>query len=86
MAMEKFHYTTAHGKISAPKFNQMPFGVVRKTRHIESDMEKVFFMLEEVLDERNLAILDKMSSSDVHEFITAWQADSGITLGESSAS
>ena len=86
MAMEKFHFDSPKGKITVPKFKHMPFGIVRKSRHIESDQDKVFYMLEQMLDEKNLSILDELTGPEVNDFMTAWQADSDISVGESSAS
>lgn len=84
MALEKFHYKTPHGEIVATKFKNLPIGLVRKMRHAQGDA--VFSMVEEALDEEALAVFDKLSLDEFAAFQAAWTADSGISVGESSAS
>lgn len=46
MALEKFHYEHGNKKISLPKFNQLPFGTMRKIRR--ESMEEQMFLMSEV--------------------------------------
>lgn len=86
MALEKFHYATEAGaKISLPKFKLIPIGVVRRVRH-EPDVEQVFASIEAVADAATLAVVDQMLPDEFRAFMQAWQEDSGVTMGESSAS
>ncbi|MGJ4168881.1 MAG: hypothetical protein DI609_05580 [Corynebacterium urealyticum] len=82
MALEKFHYEHGNKKISLPKFNQLPFGTMRKIRR-ESMEEQMFLMFELAADEKSLAVLDTMTMDEINDLVIAWQDDSGITQGES---
>ncbi|MEX1078880.1 MAG: hypothetical protein WED09_07215 [Homoserinimonas sp.] len=84
--MEKFHHTLPDGHpIELPKFENMPLGLVRKTRRMQP-ADQVFTMLEELLSETDLEHLDKLDKSQFNELTEAWQAGSAVTLGESPAS
>lgn len=82
MALEKFHYTYNGKKITLPKLDQLPFGVMRKIRK-EPDEEQFFQMFELAADAKALAIIDQMSMADINDLVTAWQKDANITVGES---
>lgn len=82
MATEKFHYTFNGKKFTLPKFDQLPFGVIRKLR--KQDEEDQFFQLFELAaDDKALAIIDQMGMTDINDLVTAWQKDANITVGES---
>lgn len=81
--MEKFYHKHGNKKIELPKFDQVPFGVIRKIRK-EEDQEQFFLMFELVADDKTLAIIDTMSMNEINELMTAWQKDAGVDLGESS--
>lgn len=72
-------------KMTLPKFSQVPFGVIRKSRKMEPD-EQVYFMFESLLDEKGLDVLDTLTSDQVSEFMDAWQTEAGVGLGESEES
>lgn len=80
-----FSYDSPAGKVELPKFAELPFGVLRKMRKMDED-EVPFFLIEATATESNLEIVDTLSIEQVGELFTAWQADSGITAPESSAS
>lgn len=82
MTMEKFHYTHDGKEIVIPRFNQLPFGLVRKNRH-ETEAEQLFLTIEHICDKKNLAIIDEMTTDDFEAFVEAWQKDGGVTVGES---
>lgn len=86
MATEKFHYETAGKKqVTLPKFGQIKAGLIRKVRK-ENTVEQMFSILEAVADEKTLDILDDLDTSELNELMAAWQKDSQVTPGESSAS
>lgn len=86
MALEKFHYVVGKKKIVLPKFKDAAtFGFMRRARSLP-EHEQMIELIESVADEKTLAILDPMGSDELEAFISAWQEDSSVTLGESSAS
>ena len=81
---EKFHYTTAgKKKITLPRFDALPFGVIRRIRKAD-DTEQFFLLLEESADERSLKVIDDLSMPEISDLVEAWQKDAGVDLGESS--
>lgn len=88
MATEKFHYTTKAGeKIVLPKFDQIPTGVIRRTRNLPAE-EQMFAVLEAYLGDETpeMEAIDKLPTGELQKFVSAWQKDAGISVGESSAS
>lgn len=88
MATEKFHYQSKAGdKIVLPKFDQIPAGVIRRTRNLPPE-DQMFAVLEAFLGDESdeLAAIDKLPTGELQEFVSAWQKDAGLTVGESSAS
>lgn len=66
-------------EISLPDFKNVGTGAIRKSRH-ESDENKVWVILEEILTEKELAVLDKLPLSEFTEHMSAWTK--GVSLGE----
>ncbi len=91
MAMEKFHYTTAAGdQVELPKFDQIPFGVVRKLRK-EDEAEQVFGMFEalverKLLTAKHMGVIDNLANAEIGDLMEEWQKDSETSVPESSAS
>lgn len=87
MALEQFHYTFPDkGKVTLPKFNAiMTVGFARKNRHIEQS-ELGWQILEKAADDKALEVIDEQPLSEFEKFMTAWQEDSSVTVGESSGS
>lgn len=84
--MEKFHYTLPDGhEIVLPKLENVPLGVVRKTRRL-TQTDQVFTMLEELLPEAELEHVDLLDRAQFEQMFTAWKDASTVELGESSAS
>lgn len=84
--MEKFHYTLPDGhKITLPKMENVPLGIVRKTRRL-TQADQVFTMLEEFLPESDLEHMDKMDRAGFQDLMEAWKGEAEVDLGESSAS
>ena len=82
MALEKFHYEHNGKKFTLPKFDQLPFKVLRKIRKEEED-EQFFMLFEEAADAKALAIIDEMNLADIAKMFDAWNKDSGVEVGES---
>ena len=83
MAMEKFLYTTKDGKkISLPRFENIPFGVIRKLRK-EPEAEQFFGLLEAVASKKDLDVIDGLMQEEVGDLMDKWQKNSGVELGES---
>lgn len=87
MALEQFHYTFEDGgKVILPKFDSiMTVGFARKNRKIEQ-AELGWVLLEKAADKKALDVIDEQALSSFEQFMEAWQKDSGVTVGESSAS
>ena len=66
-------------KVELPTFGDIPVGVLRKARH-ESETEQSWYILENVLDAKQLAILDTVPTSEFKKHIIAWTG--GVALGE----
>ena len=83
---DKFVYEVdSRKKIVLPKFGQVPFGVIRKSRKMDAE-EQFYFMFEELLDEKGLAVLDSLTADQVADLMDSWQNEAGVGLGESEAS
>lgn len=82
MALEKFHYEFGGKKLTLPKFDQIPFGVIRKMRK-ESAEEQMFLMFEQLADDKALEVIDEMPTAEIEKLVEAWQKDGGVTKGES---
>lgn len=85
MALEKFHYDSPHGKITATRMQNLPMGIARKARKLEPS-DALFEMIEAALDAKSLTVFDKLDREQFAAFQQAWTEDSGVSLGESSAS
>lgn len=96
--MEKFHYkltvtnvdddgdeTTSKHEVILPKFDNIPFGIIRKNRSLPQH-EQFFALLEEVVRPEDLKVIDKTPQKAMTDLMEAWQKDSGVGLGESSDS
>lgn len=81
-----FTYEFVSGeKITLPRFKSvMTFGRARTLRKL-GEAEQMFTLIEEICDDDMLAALDAMEPDETTAFFEAWQADSGVTAGESSA-
>lgn len=91
MAMEKFHYKLTVGEdeqgdpikqeITLPKFDNIPFGLIRKNRKLPVE-EQFFSLIEALLSDDDLVALDAATQVDVSNLMAAWQKESGVSLGE----
>ena len=93
--MEKFHYRITTGvdnegdpirhKVSLPKFNQIKFGLIRKNRKLPQE-EQFFALLEAIASDEDIEAMDNATQEEIGNLMTAWQEDSGVSQGESTAS
>lgn len=77
----KFEYK---GKsLTFPSFADLPMGVLRKARKADSDLDKAFIIIEELIgeDSAEMAAVDKMTGNEFKEFVEGWTQ--GAPLGES---
>lgn len=80
---DKFVYEVdSKRKITLPKFGEVPFGIVRRGRHLPPE-EQFYFMFEELLSEKDIAVLDSLTSVQVSDLMDQWQSEAGVDLGES---
>jgi len=86
MTMEKFHHTLPDGhELVLPKMENVPLGVIRKTRRLERT-DQIFTLLEELLPEADLEHVDKLDRGGFEALMTAWKGASTVDLGEAGAS
>lgn len=71
--------------ITLPSMNHLPSGVARKIRKLDEG-DQLFTMLEMLLDEDELAEVDKLDGQELEALIVEWHEASEVSLGESSAS
>lgn len=69
--------------VALPDFKALPVGVIRKARKVDAE-EAMWFILEEVLDAKALAVIDNMPLEDFTKAMNGWTQ--GAPLGESSQS
>ncbi len=74
-------YTITHGDktVELPDFGKIPTGVLRKARH-EKDTDQSWFILEQTLTAKELAVVDGLPVSEFAKHMKAWT--SGVSLGE----
>lgn len=65
--------------VELPSFGEMPTGVLRKARH-ESEAEQSWFILEHVLDAKQLEALDALPLAEFTKHMKLWTG--GMGLGE----
>ena len=74
------HKVEYKGKtVELPSFGDLPTGVIRKARK-ESEQDQTWFILEELLSPKDLAVLDEMPLSEFAKHMKAWTG--GVALGE----
>jgi hypothetical protein len=65
--------------VELPDFGNIPTGVLRKARH-ETEQDQTWFILEQTLNAKQLAVLDALPVSEFAKHMKAWT--SGVSLGE----
>lgn len=84
--LEKFHHILPDGyELKLPKFENVPAGVLRKTRRM-TDLDQAFSILEELMTEEDLEHVDLLDRNGLNDFLKAWRDGSAVDPGESSAS
>jgi hypothetical protein len=65
--------------VNLPSFGEIPTGVVRKAR--KEDVEnQTWFILEELLSPKDLAVIDSLPLNEFTKHMTGWT--NGVGLGE----
>jgi hypothetical protein len=65
--------------VELPDFGNIQAGTLRKARH-EKETDQSWFILEETLGAKELAVLDSLPVSEFAKHMKAWT--SGVSLGE----
>ena len=65
--------------VELPDFGTMPTGIIRKARKLD-EQDQTWFMLEELLDEKQLALIDSLPVKEFATHMKAWTE--GVSLGE----
>lgn len=78
----KFNYTFNGETIELPRFDKLPFGVMRKMRKADED-EQAFILFESAASYEDLGVIDTMDVDEIGDLLEAWQKDAGVTTGES---
>ena len=65
--------------VDLPAFGDLPTGIIRKARK-ETDQDQTWFILEELLSDKDLDVLDSMPLSEFAKHMKAWTG--GVSLGE----
>jgi len=85
MAGKKFTKKLNGVTITLPSMKHLPSGVARKIRKLDEG-DQFFTMLEMLLDDQQLAEVDKLDGQELEALIVEWNEASEVSLGESSAS
>jgi len=86
---EKFTTEVDGVAITLPSLNQLPMKAARLTRKLDDGADKMFTILEMMLQKDQpaaLDALDELTTDEFTVFIESWQEFSGIDVGESTAS
>jgi len=65
--------------VELPDFGNIPTGVLRKARH-EKESDQSWFILENTLNSKDLAVVDSLPVSEFAKHMSAWTK--GVSLGE----
>lgn len=84
MSAKTFEYDWDGKKVQLPNFQNLPAGVLRKTRNAKDPMDQAFLMIEEVATAKTLTVIDQMPVEEFGKMIAEWAQ--GATPGESSDS
>jgi hypothetical protein len=83
MAVEIFTWTTESGvTVTLPPAGRLKSGLLRKLRN-GTDLDFMYGLLEEVLDEENLEKTDNLELEELEAMFRAWQAGAGASRPES---
>lgn len=66
--------------VELPDFGSLPTGVIRKAR-LEKEENQSWFILENALSAKELAVIDSLPVSEFAEHMKKWTG--GVPLGES---
>lgn len=68
--------------VTLPSLNTIPAGALRKYRKLD-ELDFMFSILEDVLDEGALADLDALGIGDIQRLFADWQAAEGASFPQS---
>jgi hypothetical protein len=82
MTAKTFTFKHKNKNYSLPVFSDIPMGALRKARKASDDGDRVFIILEQILEEESptLKAIDAMNAAEFAEFLTGWTQ--GAQLGE----
>ena len=75
-----YKLTYKNKSVELPDFNTVPVGVLRRARHLNEN-EQSWVILEEVLNEKQLEMVDSLPVKEFAQHMKAWTG--GVALGES---
>jgi hypothetical protein len=78
---DRFVYESPLGAIEVPSLAKINSGVIRRIRKLGA-VDQIFTVLEELASPESLALVDQLAADDFNTFVAAWQAHSGVGLGE----
>ena len=84
MSAKGYTFTYKGTKITLPSFKDIPVGALRKSRKASDDMDRAFLIFEEILTEKQLALIDTIPLTEFSDILSKWTEGAG--LGESSES
>lgn len=83
---DSFTWTSKGGVVvTLPALASVPAGVFRRHRK-KNEVDFVFSVLEDLADEAALEAVDSVPLPEMEDLFSAWQADTGASVGESSGS
>ena len=78
-----YDWTSKAGvKISLPPLDRITAGTIRKYRKLP-DLDFMFSMLEEVMDEGSLAALDDLTLTEAEQLFQDWQTNAKVSVPQS---
>lgn len=79
---DPFTYKIGTEEIVLPSLSYLKPGLVRKIRRM-SDIDRMYTLFEEVLDEKELKLLDDLDPEEFEKLCEEWNEHSEVNLGES---
>jgi CRISPR/Cas system CSM-associated protein Csm2 small subunit len=79
---EPFIFKTGTEEIVLPSLSYLKPGLVRKIRRM-TDVDRMYTIFEEVLDEKELKLLDDLDPEEFEKLCDQWNEHSEANLGES---
>lgn len=78
-----FEFKTEAGEtVEIRKFSSLPGKAFRTVRKLDQ-ADQMFTILEDYASKEALSVLDELPMNEFNQFVQAWQADSGVSVGKS---